>query len=268
MLPGMSDAPVIPAATVLLLRDGAEGLEVFMVLRHEKIDSFAGALVFPGGKVDPRDRDPGLAAFAPGADPGGFRVAAIREAFEECGVLLARDRRTGALVDAARLARLEERWRAALHAGTCGILEMVCPERLELACEALLPFSHWITPKTQPRIFDTLFFLAAAPADHVALHDGGETTDSVWIPPKRALAEQARGLRRLVFPTLMNLRRLSEAGSVAEALELARSCTIVPVQPVPAKHERGRLLRIPSEAGYGCSEVIVDETIGRFEIVG
>jgi 8-oxo-dGTP pyrophosphatase MutT (NUDIX family) len=264
----MSEAPVIPAATVLLLRDGSEGLEVFMVLRHEKIDSFAGALVFPGGKVDPRDRDPGLAAFSRGADAGGFRVAAIREAFEECGVLLARDARTGAPVDAARLALLEARWRASLHAGACGVLEMACPEALELACDALQPFSHWITPKTQPRIFDTHFFLAEAPADHAALHDGGETTDSLWISPRRALAEQAQGLRRLVFPTLMNLRRLSAAGSVAEALALARDCRIVPVQPVPAKHPRGRLLRIPREAGYGCCEVIVDESVGRFEIVG
>ena len=268
MLPAMTEAPVIPAATVLLLRDGAEGLEVFMVLRHERIHSFAGALVFPGGKVDPRDRDPGLAAFSRGADAAGFRVAAIREAFEECGVLLARDLRTGALVDARRLAKLEARWRAALHAGASGVLEMAAPEALELACDALQPFSHWITPNTQPRIFDTHFFLAAAPADHVALHDGGETTDSVWISPQRALAEQAQGLRRLVFPTLMNLRRLSETRTVAEALALAGRVDIVPVQPVPAKHPRGRLLRIPREAGYGCSEVIVDETVGRFEIVG
>jgi 8-oxo-dGTP pyrophosphatase MutT (NUDIX family) len=268
MLRAMSEAPAIPAATVLLLRDGADGLEVFMVLRHERNDSFAGALVFPGGKVDPRDRDPGLSAFSRGADAAGFRVAAIREAFEECGVLLARDARTGAPVDAARLAKLEPRWRAALHAGASGVLEMACPEALELACDALLPFSHWITPKTQPRIFDTHFFLAAAPPDHVALHDGGENTDSVWISPARALAEQAQGLRRLVFPTFMNLRRLSAAGSVADALALARTIAVVPVQPVPSTHPRGRLLRIPREAGYGCSEVVVDEAIGRFEIVG
>lgn len=263
----MSEAPVIPAATVLLLRDGPEGLEVFMVLRPQEIGSFAGALVFPGGKVDPRDRDPGLAAFARDPDPAGFRVAAIREAFEECGVLLARDGRTGALVDAARLARLEAEWRAPLHAGTCGVADMARVEALELACDLLVPFAHWITPKTQPRIFDTHFYLAAAPSDHVALHDGGEAADSLWITPQRALAEQAEGKRTLVFPTWMNLRRLSEAANVADALQRARACPIVPVQPVHSRHPRGRHLRIPPEAGYGCSEVIVDEKVGRYQIV-
>ena len=268
MVPGMNESPVIPSATVLLLRDGAEGLEVFMVLRHEGVASFAGALVFPGGKVDPRDRDPGLAGFSCESDDAGFRIAAIREAFEECGVLLARDARTGgALVDAERLARLEARWRAELHAGACGILDVVCPEALELACDLLVPWAHWITPEGLPRIFDTHFFLAEAPADHVALHDGAESTDSVWISPKRALAEQATGLRRLVFPTWMNLRRLARAGSVAEALALARATTIVPVRPVASRHPRGRLLRVPPEADYGCREVIADEAIGRFEIV-
>jgi len=182
-------------------------------------------------------------------------------------VLLARDRRRGALVDAERLARLEARWRAELNAGANGILDVVCPEGLELACDLLVPWAHWITPEGLPRIFDTQFFLAEAPADHVALHDGAESTDSVWIAPGRALAEQATGLRRLVFPTWMNLRRLARAGSVAEALALARGAAVVPVRPVATKHPSGRLLRVPAEADYGCREVIADEAIGRFEIV-
>ncbi len=123
---------LIPAATILLLRDGAEGLEVFMVVRHHQIDFASGALVFPGGKVDPRDRHENVRGLVDGAEDlddweFAMRVAAIREAYEECGVLLARDEKTGALVNAARLTELEHR-RDALNKGEIGIGDMLAEE--------------------------------------------------------------------------------------------------------------------------------------------
>lgn len=261
----MSTAPkptILPSATVLLLRDGAEGLEVFMVVRHHEIDSFAGALVFPGGKLDPGDGDPALRGLCRGADALddaalAFRVAAIREAFEECGVLLAGPRDGPDLVDAARLAALEARYRGPLLRDEIAMAELCRREALSLAVDRLAHFAHWVTPRIMPKIFDTHFFLALAPSDHVALHDGAESLESVWIAPKRALAEADAGRRAVVFPTRMNLAKLARWKSAAEAIRAAQASTVVTVQPEVTPHPEGRLLRIPAAADYGATEVLV-----------
>jgi 8-oxo-dGTP pyrophosphatase MutT (NUDIX family) len=238
--------PARPASTILLLRDGGQGIEVFMVVRHREIEFAGGALVFPGGRVEPDD------AVVGGPDPlDGFRIAGIRETFEECGVLLARPHGTDAIVDAARLLAIEAAHRARVARGELPLSAMLAAEQLAPATDALVHFAHWITPASRPKRFDTQFFLAAAPPDQVAVHDGSESTDSVWINPAQAVAEADTGLRRLVFATRKNLEKLARFGTVAEALEASRAASVVSVQPEMIRTEAGWRLRIPLAAGYG-----------------
>ncbi|MGV8997929.1 MAG: NUDIX hydrolase [Parvibaculaceae bacterium] len=247
-------AALIPAATILLVRDGAAGLEVFMVVRHHKIDSFSGALVFPGGKVDKGDTHDNVRTRIDGAEglddwEFSMRVAAIREAYEECGVLLARDERTGALVNAAKLTALEP-MRDALNKGEITIGELMEKGAMRLAADLLTPFAHWITPNLMPKRFDTRFYLAAAPEDHLAVHDGSESVDSVWIRPEDAMAENEAGTKTIIFPTRMNVLKLGRSPNIAHAIETARVTPVVTVEP----KVDGKVLRIPAEAGYDVTE--------------
>ena len=249
-----------PATTVLLLRpsqpgDAASPLEVFMVVRHHQIDSFSGALVFPGGKLEEADGAPSLRARCGGADKIDdaelkFRVAGVREAFEECGVLLARKRGQKALIGAADLKGIEERWRAKLAKDEASIVDMVEAEDLEIATELMTPYAHWITPTFVPKRFDTWFFLAEAPEDQVALHDGSESTDSVWIGPQEAIEEATAGKRTLVHATTKNLELLAEGKTVAGAIAAARARKIVTVLPWVEVKDGKKFLHIPEGAGY------------------
>ncbi len=249
-----------PAATILLLRDGAAGLEVFMVVRHHAIDFASGALVFPGGRVE--DDDHAFAARLDAAEPGhatAFRIAAIRETFEECGVLLARPRGSAGLVNAGTLKRVGDRHRAALNAGAIGFEAVLEEANLEPATDALAHFAHWITPAHQPKRYDTQFFLAAAPPEHLAVHDGTEAVESIWITPAQALADTESGRFKLVFATAKNLEKLSRWGTVADALAAARAAKVVTVLPRATKLDgKRRVLHIPAEAGYGGSEFVVE----------
>ncbi len=262
-MPDKPAAPVRPASTVLLLRDGDGGLEVFMVERHHEIDFSSGALVFPGGKVDPGDADPSLRDLTDGAedldDPAlAFRIGAIREAFEEAGVLLGRA--DGALVEGTAVETLGARYRKPLEADEVGMAEMAAREGLRYACDLLVPFAHWVTPDLVPKRFDTWFFLAPATEDHVttAEHDGREAVDSVWIRPLDAVAEAEAGRRTVIFPTLMNLKKLARSETVGQALATARAAPIVTVMPelVPSR-DGSRTLRIPAEADYGLTEFTI-----------
>ena len=249
-----------PATTVLLLRpsqpgDAGSPLEVFMVVRHHQIDSFSGALVFPGGKLEEADGDKSLRARCGGADKIDdaelkFRVAGVREAFEECGVLLARKRGQRALIGAADLKGIEERWRAKLAKDEASIVDMVEAEDLEIATELMTPYAHWITPTFVPKRFDTWFFLAEAPEDQIALHDGSESTDSVWIGPQEAIEEAKAGKRTLVHATTKNLELLAEGKTVAGAISAASARKIVTVQPWVEEKDGKKFLHIPEGAGY------------------
>jgi 8-oxo-dGTP pyrophosphatase MutT (NUDIX family) len=247
-----------PAATVLLLRDSAAGIEVFMQVRHEDMAFAAGALVFPGGRVDPEDyalaADPALSPATACLDPlaGALRVAAIRETFEESGVLLACPHGESGLVCARRL--------AAIEAGGRPFARMIAEERLVLAVERLVPFAHWITPVHRPRRFDTHFFALAAPADQLAIHDGTESVESMWITPREAIAGCEAGRFKLVFPTMMNLKRLGRSAGVADALATAARTPVVTVIPQLLSQGEGnvREMRIPAEAGYGGEVFTVD----------
>jgi 8-oxo-dGTP pyrophosphatase MutT (NUDIX family) len=251
-----------PAATVLLVRDGAAGLEVLMVTRNVASDFASGALVFPGGRVDAADGAPEMLAHCrsvPGIDEAAlaFRIAGIRESFEEAHVLLARPTGSERLLSAAELDALEAGARARLGREP-QFTDLLAGGGIELATDLLLPFAHWITPVGPPKRFDTHFFLAPAPVDQLAAHDGHEAVDNVWIAPRTAIAEADAKRVTLVFATRMNLLRLARSRDVAAALAAALGDTIVTVCPEVAETPNGTVLRIPLAAGYGVTEVRAD----------
>jgi 8-oxo-dGTP pyrophosphatase MutT (NUDIX family) len=250
-------APAAPSATILLLRHSKVGMEVFMVVRHHQIDFASGALVFPGGKADPQDFDDALLPYLHGAasepDMRAIQVSAIREAFEECGVLLAREQNSEALIPGPRLLELEH-YREPLNNGKVSLLDFLSKEKLVLACDTLVHFAHWITPKMMPKRFDTHFYLALAPDDHVALHDGYESVDSVWIKPADAVTEAAAGTKTVIFPTLRNLEKLAESATPEAAIEAALQSEVRPILPWTEQREDGNYVCIPTDAGYTVCE--------------
>ncbi|MDK1024645.1 MAG: NUDIX domain-containing protein [Gammaproteobacteria bacterium] len=246
----------VPAATILILRDSPDGMEVFMVVRHHQIDFASGALVFPGGKVAAGDeavRDRCTGAQHLDDTQFSLQVAAIREAFEECGILLAAERGSQDLIKGARLATLDH-YQVPLSKGEMTIGEFLEKEDLVLQLDRLHHFAHWITPEMMPKRFDTHFYLAIAPADHIAVHDGHESVDSVWIKPEQALQEAQAGKRTIIFPTRLNIEMLARSQSVAEALKDAANRDIVTVTPWTEKRQAGVYLCIQPEAGYAVSE--------------
>jgi 8-oxo-dGTP pyrophosphatase MutT (NUDIX family) len=249
-----------PASTILLLRDsaGPDGkgeIEVFMMVRHYEIDFNSGALVFPGGSVDKGDRDiiarPELYSGG-GLDEAAvsFRIAAIRETFEESGILLARPSGSTTLVDAKRASEIEAASRALLCEGKTTFLKVLTDNAMLLTLDGLVPYAHWITPEGMPKRFDTWFFLAAAPPEQAGAHDGKESTDSIWVSPREALAGGESGRFKLPFPTTRNLIKLGKHRTVKSALDDARGKPIVTVMPVMTRLNGGRQLRIPADAGY------------------
>lgn len=245
----MSDpAPgaIRPAATILLLRD-APSFEVLMVKRHHQIDFAAGALVFPGGKSHQGDSDPRWAKLALGfdaldPDAAALRIAATREAYEEAGILLARDR-DGAFYagEAAKDVR------AAVAEDKVAFIDVVEDLGLKLDLSALTVFARWITPKLMPKRFDTWFYVAHAPLAQQAICDGHEAIDAEWVAPGLALDLAASGARKVIFPTRMNLQLLAESASPADAVARAAARELVTVEP----WVDGPVLRIQENAGYG-----------------
>src|SRR5580700_9516662 len=217
-----------PASTILLLRDSTEReIEVFMMVRHYEIDFNSGALVFPGGSVDKGDQeiiaDPALYSGGEGLDAGALSF---------------------------RIAEIAASGRAALSEGKTSFLKVLADNAMVLALDELVPYAHWITPEGMPKRFDTWFFLAAAPPAQVGAHDGKESTDSIWLSPREALAGGESGRFKLPFPTTRNLIRLGKQPRVRAALDDAGGRPIVTVMPVVTKVSGGRQLRIPLEAGY------------------
>jgi 8-oxo-dGTP pyrophosphatase MutT (NUDIX family) len=242
-----------PAATLLLLRDGPEGLEVLMMERPASAGFAAGAMVFPGGRIEPTDHllgrhcPPGHGIAEP---PLTFRIAAIRETFEECGILLARAE--GAMLPDSALRELRRRHR---EDGGAEFAALVAAAELELAVDLLVPYAHWITPVDRKKRFDTHFYLAMAPADQEPAHDGQEAMNTVWTTPQAALRAREEGRYKLIFATLMNLRRLARSRTAAEALAAARREAIVTVCPEWVTTSAGEMIRIPEGAGYEACEI-------------
>jgi 8-oxo-dGTP pyrophosphatase MutT (NUDIX family) len=254
--------PARPASTVAILRDGAKGIEVFLVVRHREIDFASGAIVFPGGKVDAQDAGDDwtdLATEAPSAPERAFFVAAGRETFEEAGLVLARQRGNPELVDATAADRLVALHRARLLKGEVSFIDILRGEGLTLALDLMVPFAHWVTPEPSPKRFDTHFFLVAAPVSQLGAHDGAESVEGLWIAPQRALAEAEAGARTLVFATRMNLAKLARYATVADAVAATRARPVVTVVPKVRRTPEGRWLQIPAEADYGVTEVFVGD---------
>ena len=256
----MTKTPSDPrlSATVLIIRDGEMRPEVLMVKRHYEIDFAAGALVFPGGKANDEDSDAAWDAFTDG-DFGPVqqdaRIAAVREAFEESGILLARHagrRGSGApLVGPDMSGRLAP-YRGPVDRREESFLGLMRQHELVLALDSLVHFGHWVTPEMMPKRFDTHFYLAPAPKDQIAAHDGRETTDAVWLGAQAALDMELAGEATIIFPTRMNLVKLARGTSVADAAERFGAEVVVKVLPHAGKDEFGQpCLFIPQEAGYG-----------------
>ena len=254
-----NDVPLKPAATVLLIRD--------RISENDKIFA-SGALVFPGGKVDEGDMDPALIGFLPESERGddalrSFKIASIRESFEEANILLARNRKTNNLVTHDRLEELAEKYRMPLQNGELSILEMVRAENLELATDLMGHFAHWLTPTHMPKRFNTHFFVAKAPPHQLAAHDGGESVDSVWIGPNKVLEEADKGKYTVIFPTRMNVEVLARFSSSEEAVENAKGTDTFSVMPQMEVTEEGKFLLIPKEAGYSVTRRRVDKIMDR-----
>ena len=260
----MSDEPAvpIPSATVMLLRDGASGVEVFMVQRNAGIDFAGGALVYPGGKSDAADFTEDTAAFCDGVSSlalrdVGNRVCGIRETFEEAGFLLAREKGSGSLVLRDRCLQLGQQYRDAVHSGELTMRDLAAQENLILACDLMVPFARWITPTRSPKRYDTWFFLARAPEGQLGSHDQTESVDSLWISPDSALKGASENIYNIVFATRSNLMKVGRAADVADALETAQRDQIVTVEPEITELDDDRIsFKIPREAGYGFSEQI------------
>ena len=256
----MPDAPAPrPAATILPLRDGESGLEVLMVRRNLNSDFVCGAYVFPGGALDASDATrPGLGLDDPAASrrlglaSGGLAYyhAAVRELFEEAGLLLAATPAgdVGAVVrhraelnaDRVRVNAHEDDFDAVL--GRYGLV-------VNLRGVAYL--SHWVTPLGQPRRYDTRFFVVAAPADQVAGHDEGETVAHRWIRPRDALDAARRGEMTIILPTQRNLALIAELESAHDVVAFAHAQReVVRIEPRVVERDGEVLIVVPGDPGY------------------
>lgn len=256
-----------PAATLLLLREAPAGLEVFMVVRHHAIEFMSGALVFPGGKVDPQDSALAISDLCDGLDgldpfDAAGRIAAIREAYEEAGVLLARDN-NGALVSGDRLAAYGAE-RARIAQGNLPFAEFLRNAGFRLAADLLAPYARWIGPKEAPKRFDTLFYVAAAPVGQLAAHDGGESVDSVWINPARAVEEGDARRRVIVFPTRCNLEWLAQYSTIEQAMAAARASQVYPIHPFVEERNGEKMLCIREDAGYPTTAMPLQKALRGF----
>jgi 8-oxo-dGTP pyrophosphatase MutT (NUDIX family) len=225
-------APTRPAATVVLLRDSPAGPEILLLKRLRSAGFVPGAYVFPGGRVDAEDAAPELVDLMPAMPRGpdaAYWLAAIREAFEETGVLLARTR-TGAPLEAGTAPALT-RWRESLLAGSAKLLDVLTDLDAGPDVSGMVYCSHWITPVAEPKRYDTRFFLAALPEGGAVAHDEREMSDAVWVTAAEALDRFRTGQLPMVFPTVKTIQRLEHYDSVGAALAAFRSADVPPILP-------------------------------------
>lgn len=240
----MDQQDPIPAATVVILRDRAEGPPELLMLERARAMAFAGgALVFPGGRVDPADH--ALAALQPGsgldADDVAARIAAVRETLEEAGVAVG----LSATPDSTAMAAI----RAALTEGAA-LGELLATHGLTLALDELVPFARWCPQHSLARIFDTRFYLARAPKDADAIVDATENVRLFWASAQSVLDDADAGRVTIIYPTRRNLERLARYRSFDEAAADARAFPIRTITPVQEERDGVRYLSIPDDLGY------------------
>jgi 8-oxo-dGTP pyrophosphatase MutT (NUDIX family) len=241
--PPAAPAEPRPAATVVLLRQREDRPEVFLLRRNRSSGLVPGAYVFPGGRVDAADAHPALPARAsalPKQPAAPYWMAAVRETFEETGVLLARF--DGASPTETDLAR----WREALLENQTTLHEVLEALHARLDFTDVAHFAHWITPVAEPRRFDTRFFIAALPPAAQATADAREMSDAIWLAPAEALERFRAARLPMVFPTVHTLETLAAFATVEDALQTLRRRLVTTVMP--------RLVR--TDGGIG---IVIDQ---------
>ena len=265
--PPMTQPPLVPrpAATLILAREAAQSIEVFLLRRTHLAEFAGGAYVFPGGALDPSDQGEHWAARCVGMDDaaasrllemeqGGlaYWIAAIRECFEEAGLLLACNRSGEMLtLDKPDTAREFASLREQLIAGSLSFAELCSARDLRLALDHLAYFSHWIGGQGRPRRYDTRFFVAVAPPLQTPSHDSGETVGHIWIRPAEALEHHRRGDLNLLFPTIKTLEALARFADTAAVMAHARTPRAMPpMMPRAATGRDGPRMLVPGDYAY------------------
>lgn len=251
--------PPLPSATVMVLRDAPEGLEVLLVRRHANSGVLGGVHVFPGGKLDAADRSAGGLDLSPADcqqalnEPGldldtavGLYVAALRETFEECGLLL------GLTGLAADLRQVRER-----TLGGEAFATVLQAMGMPLAASGLVPWSRWVTPRVPSvanKRFDTRFFVAMAPAGQQVQHCTVEATEAIWMSPRIGLQRYWAGEIDLAPPQIMSLHQLAGLTNVAQALAAARSRPPALILPEPFDENGARVICYPGDPAHSVRE--------------
>jgi 8-oxo-dGTP pyrophosphatase MutT (NUDIX family) len=252
--------PIRDASTVIVVREADQGMETFLLCRHHQSGFLGGAHVFPGGKVDSSDTEPGWRTRVDrsteeiaerlgesDAEVGlGLLVAAVRETFEEAGVLLAS---TALDVD---LAATRER----LHAGA-SFSALANDIDMKIDSAALTPYARWITPKVETQRFDTRFYIAVLPKGQTASHDGTETTSATWLRPARAIEDMIAGRIKLAPPTVRTLQCLAQFDDASSLIADALSRKPPLVRPRVVTGEDGWFLALPGDPEHPESEAVL-----------
>jgi 8-oxo-dGTP pyrophosphatase MutT (NUDIX family) len=235
------------AATIIVVRDAAAGMEVFCVERHPKSGFLGGAVVFPGGKVDASDAsDEWGGVVAGGEDDRALRIAACREALEEAAILPV----TGGAVTHAALLDLRSR----LVKKEATLIAFLREHALRLDLAALHPFARWITPVAEARRFDTRFYLATLPRDQSGAHDNHETTSSFWARPADVIARWEAGTVALAPPTHRTLEVLARVATCADAIAIAAGACLDPICPVMFPYDGTIALALPGDPAHDVRE--------------
>lgn len=243
-------ASIQDASTVIVLREADDGLETFMVCRHHRSGFMGGAHVFPGGKVDETDLDPGWGARverpaeeiaerlgeADAVTARGLLLAAVRETFEEAGVLLART------ASGADLPTIRTRLREG-----ASFLDLADEIDLKIDPMTLTPYARWVTPEIESRRFDTRFYVAVLPEGQGASHDGTETTSAVWLRPADAIDDMRTGRIKLAPPTVRTLKWLAEFEDAESVIAAALSRKPPLVRPRVVARDGGWFLALPGD---------------------
>ena len=261
----MNKLSLIPAATVLIIRDIDDEIEVLMVKRSKK-PPFENLFVFPGGKIDEADKDINISNLCDGLDDkeasrklglshGGlsYWVACVRECFEEVGILLA-EKKDGSKLNLNGLEKEKyQKYRQVLLDNTISFYDICIQEGLELLTENIAPFSHWITPDIEVKRFDTRFFIACLPENQTGIHDGNELVNSLWVSVDEAIKKAYAGEMNMIMPTIKNLEQCVGFRTIQDLLDHQQKLTnkdIPPILPKFFKKDGNWVGLLPGDAGY------------------